>query len=217
MHWSEQLALLYIASPKNTLKNPEAVANLLAVDWYAEQWPLIPRCELDASAVYFSYEARNGSWVTRKVLMHKRRVKEDHTNGTAPCHVCEDCYDAFWQASPALSKWSLANYNWLGRQLPIFRDATLGHQLLLALGRAVSTKVYLSSKGVQTVTRQQLPTWRKKFLQQGMSGTAIVYGNGSTEEAMASFPPEQEVLQDSFMAVFTGPESDVMLSPEEQE
>ena len=50
-----------------------------------------------------------------------------------------------------------------------------------------------------------------------MSGTAIVYGNGSADDAMASFPPDDSVLQDSFMAVFTGPESEVMLTPEEQE
>ena len=50
-----------------------------------------------------------------------------------------------------------------------------------------------------------------------MSGTAIVYGNGSADDAMASFPPDDTVLQDSFMAVFTGAESKVILSPEEQE
>ena len=50
-----------------------------------------------------------------------------------------------------------------------------------------------------------------------MSGTAIVYGNGSADDAMASFPPEAEVLQDSFLAVFTGPDSDVQLTPEQQD
>ena len=50
-----------------------------------------------------------------------------------------------------------------------------------------------------------------------MSGTAIVYGNGSADDAMTSFPPEDRVLQDSFMAVFTGPESDVILSTEQEE
>ena len=137
--------------------------------------------------------------------------------GLPPAKVCEDCYEAFWKAAPTLSKWSLSNFNWLGRHLPIFRDATLGHQLLLALGRVVSTKVYLSSKGVDVVTRQHNQSWRKKFLQQGMKGTAIVYGNGSADDAMASFPPEDNVLQDSFMAVFTGPETDVILSEAEKE
>ena len=199
------------------MKNPAAVADLLSVEWYSEQWPLIPKAELEASAVDFPYQSEDGSWTTSKVLMHKRRVTVEHLNGTAPAHVCEDCHEAFWKAKPTLSKWSLSNYNWLGRHLPMFRDATLGHQLLLALGRVVSTKVYLSSKGVDVVTRQHQQSWRKKFLQQGMSGTAIVYGNGSADDAMVSFPPDDNVLQDSFMAVFTGPESEVILSPEEQE
>jgi hypothetical protein len=47
-----------------------------------------------------------------------------------------------------------------------------------------------------------------------MSGTALVYGNGSADDAMASFPPDDTVLQDSFMAVFTGHESEVILSPD---
>ena len=50
-----------------------------------------------------------------------------------------------------------------------------------------------------------------------MSGTAIVYGNGSADDAVASFPPDDSILQDSFVAVFTGPESEVILSPAEQE
>ena len=97
------------------------------------------------------------------------------------------------------------------------RDASLGHQLLLALGRVVSTKVYLSSKGVDVVAKQHGESWRRKFLQQGMSGTAIVYGNGSADDAMESFPPSDAVLQDSFMAVFTGPEREAaILTPEQQ-
>ena len=149
--------------------------------------------------------------------MHKRRVTEEHLNGLATAPVCEDCHDAYWKGKPTLCKWAHSNYNWPGRHPPLLRDTTWGHQLLLAKGRVVSTKVHLSSKGVDVVTRQHLPSWRKKFLQQGMSGTAIVYGNGSADDAMASFPPDDAVLQDSFMAVFTGPESDVILSPEEQE
>ena len=55
-------------------------------------------------------------------------------------------------------------------------------------------------------------------MQQGMSGTAIVYGNGSSKDAMDSFPPSDEVLRDSFMAVFTGPEREnVIVTAEQQE
>ena len=62
------------------------------------------------------------------------------------------------EGEPELSKWSLSNLNWLGRHHPLMRDATLGHQLLLALGRVVSTKVYLSSKGVDVAANQYTPT-----------------------------------------------------------
>ena len=191
LHWSEHLKSVYIAGENNEIKNPAAVADLLSVDWYSDQWPLIPKEELNASAIDFPYE-ENGERLTKKILMHKRRVTKDHLSGIARAKVCEDCYDAFCKKTkPTLSKWCLSNYHWLGRHLPIFRDATLAHQLLLALGRVVSTKVYLSSKGVDVVTRQHHQSWRKKFLQQGMSGTAIVYGNGSADDAMASFPPGQ--------------------------
>ena len=49
-----------------------------------------------------------------------------------------------------------------------------------------------------------------------MSGIAIVYGNGSADDAMASFPPDDGVLQDIFVAGFTNPESGMILSEAEQ-
>ena len=39
-----------------------------------------------------------------------------------------------------------------------------------------------------------------------MCGTAIVFGNGSAEGAMAIFPSSDGVLQDAFAAVIVGPE-----------
>ena len=67
-------------------------------------------------------------------------------------------------------------------------------------------KVYLSSKGVDERSRQHAETWRQHFLQSGIQGTSIVFGNGSVDEAMDSFPPSAQELQDTFVAVFTGPE-----------
>ena len=77
-----------------------------------------------------------------------------------------------------MPRYALANWLWLGRHPPLFRMATIGDQLLLALGRVVSTKVYISSKGVGQVARQHRDSWRQKLLQYGMAGTAIVFGNG---------------------------------------
>ena len=82
----------------------------------------------------------------------------------------------------------------------------MGHQLPLALARVVSTKVYLSSKGVDETARQHATIWRQRFLQSGIQGTSIVFRNASTHEALAGFPPTASELQQSFVAVFTGPE-----------
>jgi hypothetical protein len=51
-----------------------------------------------------------------------------------------------------------------------------------------------------------------------MAGTAIVFGNGSIDEAMQEFPPAGGELQDTFVAVFTGPERPMAVAlTEEQE
>ena len=88
-----------------------------------------------------------------------------------------------------MAKHALSNFLWIGRHPPLFRGTSLGHQLLLALGRVVSQKVYLSSTGVEEPVRQHATTWRHRFLQSGIQGTGIVFGNGSLDQAMASFPP----------------------------
>ena len=97
-------------------------------------------------------------------------------------------------------------WNWLGRHPPLLCDSTLGRQLLLVLGRVVSTMVYLSRKSKDEAVRQAAMSWRQKFLQQGMQGTAIVCGNGSADDIMLSFPPSSDVVQYAFVAVLTLPE-----------
>ena len=67
LHWSEHLSHHHLVGPKCTMPNPAAVAELLSVDWYSAQWPLIPVAELEASAVDFPYQCENGQWMTRKV------------------------------------------------------------------------------------------------------------------------------------------------------
>ena len=54
--------------------------------------------------------------------------------------------------------------------------------------------------------RETGATWKQKYLQQGISGTAVVFDNARTGAAMTSFPPSDEVLQETLVAVFTGPE-----------
>ena len=85
--------------------------------------------------------------------MHRRRVTDAMLKGEERALICVECYEAYRRRDPVLSKYALSNYLWLGRHPPLLRDARMGHQLLLALGRVVSTKVYLSSKGVDETSR----------------------------------------------------------------
>ena len=163
---------VYIAGPSCFMKSPAMVAELLSADWYKKEWPLIPAEELDASAVDLPHKAPDGQATTTKVLMHKRRVSRAACEGKEPVWCCAHCYSAYKKEKPKqLAKYALSNYLWLGRHLPLFREASLGHQLLLALGRVVSTKVYLSSRGVEETVRQNAKTWRQRFLQSGIQKT----------------------------------------------
>ena len=208
LHWSETLHREYLTGDRCTISEPKKVADMLSAKWYCDRWPSIPREEVMASAVDFPHPDDDGlSMTSTKVLMHKRRVPEGALRGEVPVCVCSDCRDGLWKAKVHTPRYSLVNDLWLGRHHPLFRLATVGHQLLLALGRVVSTKVYLSSKGADEVARKHKETWRQKFLQYGMFGTAIVFGNGNTDQAMQEYPPQGPELQETFVAVFAGPEA----------
>ena len=58
--------------------------------------------------------------------------------GEEVVNVCADCYEAFAPRKPRLCKYALATDMWLGRWDPLFREANLSHQMLLALARVVS-------------------------------------------------------------------------------
>ena len=135
-----------IAGPGCFMSRPDKVAQLLDVRVYHEAWPQIPLAELEASAVELPHSDGLGGTTTTKVLMHKRRVSAASLRGESPVWVCELCYAAFRGQHPKLSEFCLANWLWLGRHTPLLRDATLGSQLLLALGRVVSTKVCIQTK-----------------------------------------------------------------------
>ena len=127
------------------MKNRTAVASLLSIERYAERWPLIPRDELEASSV--SLVVDDWQMGSQKVLMHKRRLSQAHLTGNESTSVCSDCFEAFSPSKPWLCKYCLANDMWLGRWAPLFRNANVSHQMLLALARIVTTKIGLRPEG----------------------------------------------------------------------
>ena len=219
MQWSENLHSEYLVGPQCTIQDRRAFAENLSAEWYHRRWPLIPRDDLLASAVDFPHEDAEGEETTTKILLHKRRVPPEALAGEVPVRVCTDCRTALWAKRPTVPRLALVNDLWLGRHPPLLRAANLAHQLLLALGRVVSTKLYLSSKGADTAVRQERESWRQKFLQYAIKGTSIVFGNGRADQAMRSFPPEPGVLKETFIAVFAGADEDegVTLTDEQKQ
>ncbi|CAK0895070.1 unnamed protein product, partial [Prorocentrum cordatum] len=206
--WSENLHSELLVGDKCAIKDRAQFADCLSAEWYHQRWPLIPRDELMSSAVDFPHDDCEGSPTSTKILLHKRRVPPEALEGKVPVKVCEDCRRDLWSDHPKVPLMALVNDLWLGRHHPLLRKAALAHQLLLALGRVVSTKIYLSSKGADKAVRQEQQSWRQKFLQYAMQGTAIVFGNGNVDHAMRSFPPEPDMLGDTFVAVFAGADDD---------
>ncbi|CAK0792583.1 unnamed protein product, partial [Prorocentrum cordatum] len=190
---SENLHSEYLVGDKCTIKDRAQFADCLSAEWYHQRWPLIPRDELMSSAVDFPRDDCEGSPTSTKILLHKRRVPPEALEGKVPVRVCDDCRGDLWSDRPRVPLMALVNDLWLGRHHPLLRKAALAHQMLLALGRAVSTKIYLSSKGADKAVRQ---------------GAAIVFGNGIVDHAMRSFPPEPDMLGDTFVAVFAGADDD---------
>ena len=111
-----------------------------------------------ASAIDFPHFDADGAETSTKILLHRRRVPPEALTGETPVNVCDDCRNALWARRPKVPTLALVNDLWLGRHPPMFRSANLAHQLLLALGRVVSTKLYLSNNGADTAMRQWDPT-----------------------------------------------------------
>ena len=182
------------------MKNPKAVAEMLAWERYHAAWPDIPPEELKASAVSLPVGCATDE---RLLLMHKRRVDDEQRRGVKEAVVCHDCYDAFSPKKPTMCRFALANHMWLGRWDPLFRGANLSHQMLLALARIVTTKVVLRPEGnARSTSGDKSASWDFLLHQSGMIGTAILFGNASCQKALAHFPPES--VQREFAVSFVG-------------
>ena len=134
------------------------------------------------------------------MLLHKRRVNEAQASGDEPVFTCVDCFAAFSPARPSMSKYALANHMWLGRWDPLFRDANLSHQMLLALARVVTTKVVLRPEGRLVNKEGSHSSWDLLFHQSGMIGSAVLFGNGTCKAALERFPPRS--VKDAFAVSF---------------
>ena len=198
--WREDLIEAFLSGPSCFMKNPKAVAGMLAWELYHEAWPDIPEEELKGSAVSLPIDIGGEE---RLVLLHKRRVDDDQRLGRKEVLVCQDCHEAFSPKKPYLCRFALANHLWLGRWDPLFRNSNLTHQMLLALARIVTTKVVLRPEGnLKSSSGGSSATWDFLFHQSGMIGSAILFGNASCKKALTRFPPAS--VQGEFAVSFVG-------------
>ncbi|CAK0795192.1 unnamed protein product, partial [Prorocentrum cordatum] len=189
--WSENLHSECLVGDKCTIKDRAQFADCLSAEWHHQRWPLIPRDELMSSAVDFPHNDCEGPPTSTNILLHKRRVPLEALEGKVPVKVRDDCRRDLWSDHPKVPVMAPVNDLWLGRHRPLLRKAALAHQMLLALGRVVSTKIYQSSKGADEAVRQEQQSWRQKCLQYATQGTAIVFGSGNVDHATRSFPPAE--------------------------
>ena len=155
--WQEDTRLVFLSGVHCFMKNPKAVADMLAWERYHAAWPDIPAEELKASAVSLPVGVANDE---RLLLLHKRRVDDEQRRGVKEAFTCQDCYDAFSPKKPTMCRFALANHMWLGRWDPLFRGANLSHQMLLALARIVTTKVVLRPEGnARSTSGEKSASW----------------------------------------------------------
>lgn len=145
---------------------------------------MIPRAELEASSV----EVQDETGVAHKLLLHRRRVSNAQAKGTRAVLVCGECKESFGHRKPWLCKYALANDLWLGRWVPLLRNANLTHQMLLARARLVTTKVVLRPEQKNKTSSTDTASWDFLFHQSGMIGSAILFQNANCGKALSEFP-----------------------------
>ena len=202
-HWLEELHEVFLAGAHCFMQHPQKVWKMLSVARYEERWPLIAATgELRASSVKISTPDPKAprKMCEHQVLLHKRRVAASQAAGEDAVYVCGECKEAFEGTNPWLCKYALANDMWLGRWDPLFRDANLAHQMLLALARIVTTKIVLRPDGSKSSDASSTNSWDFLFHQSGIIGTAILFQNADCGKAMQHFPPDK--INDSFAVSF---------------
>jgi len=132
----------------------EKVDKILSVYNYIKDWPKIPAEELHASSIEHP-EHRHMRW-----LLHTRRIPkteacvEDGMGRTLPrcagsgiqdqtVWACWDCAASLCRDDPIMPDLALANWMWLGRMYPGYKNISLAMRMLLGRGRPVMRKLYL--------------------------------------------------------------------------
>jgi hypothetical protein len=188
------------------VQSAEQVHEFMNVERYAKRWPMIPSAELHASSV------QHPSHLDWRWLLHTRRVPVLPHADVAQLGValastdepacagigdsdglvwsCWDCLQDLCAKKPRIPVNALVNDNWVGREKPNVRKATVATKTLLSHGRLCMKQVRLG---------RGCPSTQQK----GVSGNTIFFAQPTADVPSMELPPPTDALQGSFNIILT--------------
>jgi len=102
--------------------------------------------------------------------------------------LCNECAAHLCRPDPKMPPQALANWNWGGRQHPLYKDLTMATRMLLGLGRAVMRLVLLK------------PRDKTDEVEKGLVGNTILVAQPAPQQIISALPPS-DVEQVSYFNV----------------
>ena len=93
--------------------------------------------------------------------------------------LCHECAAHLCRLDPKMPPQALANWNWGGRQHPLYKDLTMATRTLLGLGRAVMRLVLLK------------PRDKTDEVEKGLVGNTILVAQPAPQQIIATLPPSE--------------------------
>ena len=136
----------------------DKIHKILNVERYIQKWPLIPQAELHASSVQHPDD------ISMRWLLHSRRVtrmpRTPETSSGAravnslpptagigdkdtPVWMCKSCVEHLCTQHPKMPPLALANWMFLGRHHPVFKEAALASRMLASSARLLMRQLFL--------------------------------------------------------------------------
>ena len=194
----------------------EKIHDLLDVERYIRDWPLIPKQELYASSIQHPrYPEYRWLLNTRRAPVRARAGEEVTPSGTATEHatdheqahdpqpicagvgdpnkavwLCDVCKRALCRRQPSMPFFALANWCWGGRVHPAFQELPIAMRLLLNIGRPLMRLIVLQHSE------------NEEDQEKGLVGNTILLAQPHPKAVLQHLPPSMQETQEYFSVVF---------------
>ena len=194
----------------------EKIHDLLDVERYIRDWPLIPKQELYASSIQHPrYPEYRWLLNTRRAPVCARAGEEVTPSGTATEHatdheqahdpqpicagvgdpnkavwLCDVCMRGLCRRQPTMPFFALANWCWGGRVHPAFQELPIAMRLLLNIGRPLMRLIVLQHSE------------NEEDQEKGLVGNTILLAQPHPKAVLQHLPPSMQETQEYFSVVF---------------